>query len=98
MRRKRSTAIKTALVVLVVVIVFALAVTLSLPVFAPVLNRFAETWVVAALFSSWLLFWSSVLFTGLVLAVVIVVGWSVLKRRCVAFRRNGESRGQDRGG
>ena len=68
--------------VLVVVLLVALAVALALPVFGPVLNRFAETWFVGALFSSWLLFWSSVLFTGLVSAVV-VVGGSVLKRRCV---------------
>ena len=69
--------------VLVVVLLVALAVALALPVFGPMLNRFAETWFVGALFSSWLLFWSSVLFTGLVSAVVVVVGWSVLKRRCV---------------
>ena len=74
---------KTALVVLVGVVVVALAVALALPVFGPVLNRFADTWVVGALFSSWLLFWSFVLFPGLVLAVVIVVGWRVFLR---AFR------------
>ncbi len=74
---------KTALVVLVVVVVAALVVALALPVFGPVLNRFADTWVVGALFSSWLLFWSFVLFLGLVLAVVIVVGWRVFLR---AFR------------
>ena len=52
---QRSTAIKTALVVLVVVVGFALVVTLATPVSFLVLNRFglAETWVVGALFSSW---------------------------------------------
>ena len=90
---QRSTAIKTALVVLVVVVGFALVVTLALPVFFLVLNRFAETWVVGALFSSWLLFWSVVLFMGLVLAAVVVVGWRVLKVRCVTFGSDGGSRG-----
>lgn len=83
--------------VLVVVLLVALVVTLALPVSAPVLNRFAGTWVIGALFSSWLLFWSFVLFMGLVLAVVIMVGWRMLTGRCVAFRRDGASRGQDRG-
>ena len=90
---QRSTAIKTALVVLVVVVGFALVVTLALPVFGPVLNRFAETWVVGALFSSFILFWSVVLFMGLVLAAVVVVGWRVLKVRCVTFGSDGGSRG-----
>ena len=60
-----------------------------------VLNRFglAETWVVGALFSSFILFWSVVLFMGLVLAAVVVVGWRVLKVRCVTFRSDGGSRG-----
>ena len=82
---------KTALVVGLVVIVFALVVTLalSLGVFGPVLDQFAESWVVGALFSSFLLFWFSVLFTGLVLAAVIVVVWRILQGRCVALRRNG---------
>ena len=72
---------KTALLVLVVVVVFGLVVTWALPMFGPVLDRFAESWVVVALFSAWLLFWSFVLFAGLVLAAVIVLGWRVLKVR-----------------
>jgi hypothetical protein len=91
---------KTALMVMFVVVVYTVVVILALPVFIfPVLDRFgfAESWVVGAIFNSWLLFWSCVLFTGLVLAVVIVVGWRILKGRCVAFTRGGESRGQDRG-
>ena len=80
---------KTALLVGLVVVVFALVVTLALPAFGPMLDQFAESWVVGALFSSWLLFWSSVLFTGLVLAAVIVVVWRILQGRCVALRRNG---------
>ena len=84
---------KTALVVFVTVVVVALVATLAVPVYAPVLNRFGDTWVVGAIFNSLLLFWSSVLFTGLVLAVVIVVGWRVLNVVCVAFGRDGESRG-----
>ena len=92
---QRSTAIKTALVVLVVVVGFALVVTLATPASFLVLNRFglAETWVVGALFSSAILFWSVVLFMGLVLAAVVVVGWRVLKVRCVTFRSDGGSRG-----
>ncbi len=80
---------KTALVVGLVAVVFALVVTLALPVFGPVLDQFAESWVGGALFSSWLLFWSFVLSTGLVLAAVIVVVWRILQGRCVALRRNG---------
>ena len=92
---QRSTAIKTALVVLVVVVGFALVVTLATPVSFLVLNRFglAETWVVGALFSSFILFWSVVLFMGLVLAAVVVVGWRILKVRCVTFGSDGGSRG-----
>ena len=90
---QRSTAIKTALVVLVVVVGFALVVTLALPLSFLVLDQFEETWVVGALFSSWLLFWSVVLFMGLVLAAVVVVGWRVLKVRCVTFGSDGGSRG-----
>ena len=83
-----------------VVVVYTAVFTLALPVFLPVVvDRFdlAESLVVGAIFNSFLLFWSFVLFTGLVLAVVIVVGWRVLKVRCVAFRRDGGSRDQDRG-
>ena len=40
---------KTALVVGLVVVVFALVVTLALPVFGPVLDQFAESWVVGGL-------------------------------------------------
>ena len=50
-------------------------------------------WFVGALLSSWLLFWSFALFTVLVLAAVIALGWRVLKVRCVAFGRDGKSRG-----
>ena len=80
---------KTALVILLVVIVYALVVTLTLPVFGPELDRFAESWVVGALFSSWLLFWSFVLFTGLALAAVVVVPFRILKVKCAASRREG---------
>ena len=80
---------KTALVVLLVVVAYALVVTLAIPVFGPGLDQFAESWVVGALFSSGLLFWSFVLFTGLALAAVIVVAFRILKARSVAFRRNG---------
>ena len=80
---------KTALVVVVVVLVVALVVTLALPVFGPVLSRFSHSWVIGALFSSWLLFWSLVLFTGLVSAAVIIVAWRILKGRCAAVRRDG---------
>jgi hypothetical protein len=81
-------------VVVVVVLVVALVVTLALPVFGPVLSRFSHSWVIGALFSSWLLFWSLVLFTGLVSAVVIIVAWRILKGRilkgrCAAVRRDG---------
>ena len=87
---------KTALVVMFVVVVYTVVFTLALPVFLPVVvDRFdlAESLVVGAIFNSWLLFWSFVLFTGLVLGVVIIVGWRVLNVRCVAFGRDGESRG-----
>ena len=80
---------KTALVVMLVVVTYALVVTLAISVFGSGLDQFAESWVVGALFSSWLLFWSFVLFTGLALAAVIVVAFRILKVRCVAFRRNG---------
>ena len=80
---------KTALVVMVVVLAVALVVTLAPPVYGPVLNRYAGSWVIGAFFSSWLLFWSFVLFTGLVLAVVIIVAWRILKGRCAAVRREG---------
>ena len=81
---------KTALVVGLVVVVYALVVTLTLPVVGPVLLvPFAESWAVGALFSSWLLFWSFVLSTGLVLAIVSVVAWRVLQGRCVVLRRDG---------
>ena len=80
---------KTALVVMVVVLAVALVVTLAPPVYGPVLNRYSGSWVIGALFSSWLLFWSFVLFTGLVLAVVIIVAWRILKGRCAAVRREG---------
>ena len=95
---QRSTAIKTALVVMLLVIVFTVVVILSLPVFGPVLDRFAESWFVGALFSSWLLFWSFVLFTELVLVAVIALGWRLLKVRGVFTRkRRVESRNQDHG-
>ena len=93
---QRSTAIKTALVVMLLVVVYAVVFSLALPVFLPVVvDRFdlAESLVVGAIFNSFLLFWSFVLFTGLVLAVVIVVAWRVLNVGCVAFGRDGESRG-----
>ena len=80
---------KTALAVVMVVVGFALVVTLVLPAFGSVLDQFAESWVVGALFSSVLLFWSSVLFTGLVLAAVGAVALRILKERCIAFRRDG---------
>ena len=80
---------KTALAVVMVGVGFALVVTQVLPAFGPVLDRFAESWVVGALFSSGLLFWSSVLFTGLVLAAVGAAALRVLKDRCIAFRRDG---------
>ena len=80
---------KTALVVLLVVVIYALVVTLAIPVFGPRLDRFAESWILGALFSSWLLYWSFVLVTGLALAFVIVVAWRILDARCVAFRRDG---------
>ena len=83
---------KTALVVLLVVVTYALVVTLTIPVFLPiVVDRFglAESWVVSAIFNSFLLFWFFVLVTGLALAAVIVVAWRILHVRCVAFRRYG---------
>ena len=80
---------KTALAVVMVVVGFALVVTLVLPAFVPVPDQFAESWVVGALFSSGLLFWSVVLFTGLVLAAVCVVALRILKERCIAFGRDG---------
>lgn len=86
---KRRAALKTALAVVMVVVGFALVVTLVLPAFVPVPDQFAESWVVGALFSSGLLFWSSVLFTGLVLAAVGAVALRILKERCIAFRRGG---------
>lgn len=72
-----------------VVVGLALVVTLVLPEFVPVPDQFAESWVVGALFSSGLLFWSSVLFTGLVLAAVGALALRILKKRCIAFRRGG---------
>lgn len=83
---------KTALVVMLVVATYALVVILAIPMFLPiVVDRFglAESWVVGAVFSSFLLFWSFVLVTGLALAAVIVMAWRILKVRCVAFRRYG---------
>ncbi len=81
---------KTALVVLSIVVIYALVVTLAIPVFGPrFLDQFAESWLVGALFSSSLFFWSFVLLTGLALAAVIVVAFRILRARCVAFRRDG---------
>ena len=80
---------KTSLVVVLVVVVYALVVTLAIPMFGPGLDQFGSSWVVGALFSSWLLFWSFVLFTGLALAAIVVVTFRILKARCVAFRRDG---------
>ena len=81
---------KTALVVMLVVVTYALVVTLAIPVFGPrFLDQFAESWLVGALFTSWLFFWSFVLLTGLALAAVIVVAGRILKARCIAFRRDG---------
>ena len=80
---------KTALAVVMVVVGFALVVTLVLPALVPVPDQFAESWVVGALFSSGLLFWSLVLFTGLVLAGVGMVALRILKERCLAFRCDG---------
>ena len=71
---QRSTAIKTALVFMFVAIVCTVVVILALLVFVQRLDRFGESWVAFALFSSWLLYYSFALFTGLVLAAVIVVG------------------------
>lgn len=85
---------KTALAVVMVAVGFALVVTLVLPAFGPVLDRFAESWVVGALFSSGLLFWSVLLFTGLVLAAAGAVALRILKERCIVFRRDGQSLGQ----
>ena len=63
------------------VVVYALVVTLALSVFGIVwLAPFAESWVVGAIFNSFLLFWSVMLFTGLVLAVGGVVTWRVFHR------------------
>ena len=82
---------KTALVVMFVASVYTVVFILALPVFLPVVvDRFglAESWVVGAIFNSFLLFWFFVLFTGLVLAAVIVVGWRVLKvRGATRYRR-----------
>ena len=72
---------KTALVFGGVVAAVALVVTLALsmlgPVLAihlgPVLDRYAESWVIGAVFNSWLLFWGLVLFAGLVVASVSIV-------------------------
>ena len=80
---------KTALVVLLVVVTYALVVTLTISVFDLRLDPFAESWVLRALFSSFLLFWSFVLVTGLALAAVIVVAWRILNARYAASRRDG---------
>ena len=94
---QRSTAIKTALVFMFVAIVCTVVVILALLVFVQRLDRFGESWVVFALFSSWLLYYSFALFTGLVLAAVIVVGRRVLKVRGATRKGEVESRDQDRG-
>ena len=91
---------KTALLIMFVVVVWAVVVILALPVFiGPALGRFgfAESWVVVAIFNSFLLFWFSVLFTGLALAVVIVVVWRVLKVRSATRKGEVESRDQHHG-
>ena len=64
---------KTALVFGGVVAAVALVVTLALPMLGPVLDRYAESWVIGAVFNSWLLFWGLVLFAGLVVASVSIV-------------------------
>ena len=64
---------KTALVFGGVVAAVALIVTLALPMLGPVLDRYAESWVIGAVFNSWLLFWGLVLFAGLVVASVSIV-------------------------
>ena len=92
---------KTALVVMCVVVVYTVVFVLTLPVFLPVVvDRFGlgESWVLGAIFNSVLLFWSFVLFTGLVLALVIVVGWRVLNVRGATRKGAVDSRDQDRGG
>ena len=80
---------RTTLVVLLAVVTYAMAVTLAISVFGSQLDGFAESWVLGALFSSGLLFWSLVLVTGLALASVIVAAWRILNAKCVAFRRDG---------
>ncbi len=64
---------KTALVFGGVVAAVTLVVTLALPMLGPVLDRYAESWVIGAAFNSWLLFWGLVLFAGLVVASVSIV-------------------------
>ena len=64
---------KTALVFGGVVAAVALVVTLALSMLGPVLDRYAESWVIGAVFNSWLLFWGLVLFAGLVVASVSIV-------------------------
>ena len=64
---------KTALVFGGVVAAVALVVTLALPMLGPVLDRYAESWVIGTVFNSWLLFWGLVLFAGLVVASVSIV-------------------------
>ena len=64
---------KTALVFGGVVAAVALVVTLALPMLGPVLDRYAELWVIGAVFNSWQLFWGLVLFAGLVVASVSIV-------------------------
>ena len=64
---------KTALLFGSVVAAVALVVTLALPMLGPVLDKYAESWVIGAVFNSWLLFWGLVLFAGLVVASVSIV-------------------------
>ncbi len=74
---------KTALVFGGVAAAVALVVTLALPMLGPVLDRYADSWVIVAVFNSWLLFWGLVLFGGLVVASVSIVAlrhYSLLNR------------------
>ena len=96
--REGSTAIKTTLVVMVGVTGFTVIVMLALLMVGLALDRFSGSWIVGALFSSWLLFWSFVLLTGLVPAVVIVVGWRVVNMSGATHKDDGERGDKDGGG
>ena len=57
---------------------------------------FAESWFVVALFSSSLLFWSFVLFTGLLLAALLIWGGRVLSGILAAVKYVTDGGGKDR--